>query len=399
MPKFAERVSRAKPSKIIEIAMKAKAMKAAGEDVISLSIGVPNFLPGEHVYEAARNALSHDSGQYGTNRGAPGLLEAFAKHLENLGFEGYGPDNFCISVGAKHGLFNLLQVFMDDGDTIAFPTPYWASYMDMIEIAGLEAMLLPCPAEQNYKLTPEQLDEALAKKPRVFLFNNPSNPTGMVYTRDEIAALADVLVKHPDTWIITDDLYNQMIFDGIGYHNFVHCRPELKDRLVMVDSLSKSYGMPGWRVGLMAGPEAVAKACVTMNSNQITNIPEVAEHAAIAALSGPQDVTQGKCKEFAEKRDMIMDVLNGIDGMVCPRPQGAFYVFPDISFVFGKKHGDTVLNNDVDVVKALLDSQGVACVPGSAFGAPNCMRISYTCPTEQLPDAMKRIQSFFAEIQ
>ncbi|MDO4710031.1 MAG: pyridoxal phosphate-dependent aminotransferase [Pseudomonadota bacterium] len=398
MPQLAQRIGRAKPSAIMQIAEKAKQMKAEGRDIISFSIGVPNFLPGEHVYQAVADWLKKDSGQYGSNRGAPELLDAFLVHLERLGLNGYTRANCATGVGAKHILYNLAEALLDEGDTIAFPTPYWTSYVDIAEIVNAKIELLPCPAEQDYKLTPAQLDAALAKKPRMLLFNNPSNPTGMVYSREEIAALADVIAKYPDTWIIADDLYNQMVFDGVGYHNFVHVRPELKDRVIFVDSLSKSYGMPGWRVGLLAGPEVVANAITTMNSNHITSLPEVINAAAVAALSGPQDVPQEKCREFAQKRDEVLAVLDAIPGIVCPRPQGAFYVFPDVSAYFGKSHNGKPVNNDMELCAALLEAKGVACVPGSAFGEPRAMRISYTCPTPQLAPGMARIREFFAEM-
>jgi aspartate aminotransferase len=223
----------------------------------------------------------------------------------------------------------------------------------------------------------------------------------MVYGKDEIDALADVIAKYPDTWIITDDIYNRMVFDGVGYHNFVHARPELRDRVIFIDSLSKTYGMPGWRVGFMAGPEVVAQALVTMNSNHITNIPEIVTAAAVAALTGPQDVPTQKCAEFQGKRDQVMAVMESLPGVVCPRPQGAFYVFPDISVAFGKTHGPSgaKIENDVDFCNALLEAKGVACVPGSAFGEPRALRISYTCPTPQLAPGLKRFQEFFAELQ
>ncbi|MBN8884518.1 MAG: pyridoxal phosphate-dependent aminotransferase [Rudaea sp.] len=399
MPLLAERMSRAKPSAIMAVADKAKKLKAAGKDIISFSIGVPNFLPGEHVYAAAREALAHDSGQYGSNRGSDALLDAFLKHLEGSGLPGYERKNLVVGVGAKHTLYNLAEALLDAGDEIVFPTPYWTTYVDIADIVGAKTTLLPCPPEQNYKLKPEQLDKALASKPKVFLFNNPSNPTGMVYTKDEIAALADVLAKYPDTWIICDDIYNRLVFDGVGYHNFLNFKPELRERTIVVDSLSKTYGMPGWRVGLIAAPEKVAQALVTLNSNHITNLPEVVTAAAIAALSGPQDVPAQKALEFAAKRDRVLAVLDSIPGVKCPRPQGAFYVFPDISVAFGKKHGSTAINNDVDVCNALLEAKGVACVPGSAFGEPRALRISYTCPDKQLDEGMKRIKEFFAELQ
>jgi aspartate aminotransferase len=398
MPQLAQRVGRAKPSAIMLIADQAKELKAAGRDIISFSIGVPNFLPGDHVYAAAREALSHDSGQYGSNRGADALLDAFLKHIEALGFSGYACTNLSIGIGAKHVLYNLAEALMDEGDEICFAAPYWTTYRDIADIVGAKTNVLHCGSEQNYKLTPAQLDAALARKPKVFLFNNPSNPTGMVYTREEIAALADVLVKYPDTWVITDDIYNSMVFDGIGYHNFVFARSELRERVIFVDSVSKTYGMPGWRVGLIAAPEVVAKAVTTLNSNHITSLPEVITAAAVAALSGPQDIPKAKCAEFAGKRDVVFAALNAIPGVICPRPQGAFYAFPDVSVAFGKSHDGSRIENDVQFCAALLEAKGVACVPGSAFGEPRAMRISYTCPTAQLAPGLARIAEFFAEL-
>ena len=400
MPLLARRIGRAKPSAIMAVAEKAKKLKAEGRDIISFSIGVPNFLPGDHVYQAARDALAKDSGQYGSNRGTDALLDAFLQHIQALGLTGYTRANVSTGIGAKHILYNLAESLLDEGDTIVYPSPYWTTYADIADIVNAKAVPLPCPAGQDYKLTPAQLDQALAThKPKVFLFNNPSNPTGMVYAREEVAALADVLVKHPDTWIITDDIYNRMLFDGLVYTNFVQARPELRDRTVFVDSLSKTYGMPGWRVGFMAGPEVVAQALTTMNSNHITNVPEVVTAAAIAALTGPQDVPAAKNAEFQAKRDQVLAAMNAIPGVVCPRPQGAFYVFPDISCAFGKSHGGVKIENDVDFCNALLDAKGVACVPGSAFGEPRALRISYTCPTPQLAPGLQRFQEFFAELK
>ena len=399
MPQLAKRMGRAKPSAIMVVAEKAKQLKAEGRDIISFSIGVPNFLPGDHVYAAARDALAKDSGQYGSNRGSDALLDAFLKHIEQIGLTGYTRANCATGIGAKHVIYNLAEALLDEGDGFAFPTPYWTSYIDIGEILNADIQLLPCPPEQDYKLTPAQLDAALARKPKVFLFNNPSNPTGMVYGKDEITALADVIARYPDTWIITDDIYNRMLFDGLEYYNFMHARPELRDRVIFIDSLSKTYGMPGWRVGFMAGPESVAKAVTTMNSNHITNLPEIVGAAAVAALTGPQDVPQAKSVEFQGKRDQVMETLLSIPGLVCPKPQGAFYAFPDVSFAFGKSHDGKVISNDVDLCNALLESKGVACVPGSAFGEPRALRISYTCPTPQLAPGLQRIKEFFAELQ
>jgi len=398
MPMLAERMSRARPSAIMVIADKAKKLKAAGKDIISFSIGVPNFLPGEHVYAAAHEALKHDSGQYGSNRGSDALLDSFLKHLREGGFDGYERKHLASGVGAKQVLFNLMYALLNEGDEILIPTPYWTSYVDIAEILGATITLLTCPPEQNYKLTPAQLDAAIKPTTKVLLFNNPSNPTGMVYTPDEVKALADVVAKHANLWVLSDDIYNRMIFDGLPYAHLVKCRPELRERVVLIDSISKTYGMPGWRVGMIAAPEAVAQAMVTLNSNHITNLPEVVSAAATAAFDGPQDVPVEKRADFAARRDDVMDALNAIPGVRCPKPQGAFYAFPDISVAFGKRHGNRSIANDVEFCDALLEAKGVACVPGSAFGEPRAIRISYTCKRSELTDGLQRLQQFFAEL-
>lgn len=398
MLELAKRMSRAKPSAIMVVADKAKKLKASGRDIISFSIGVPNFLPGEHVYAAAHEALKHDSGQYGSNRGPDGLLDAFLKHLKEGGFDGFERKNLAVGIGAKEVLFNLLYALLNEGDEILIPTPYWTSYVDIAEILGAKVTLLKCPPEQDYKLTAAQLDAAIKPTSKVLLFNNPSNPTGMVYSPDEIKALADVLVKHK-IWVVSDDIYNRMIFDGLPYAHLIKARPELRDRVIIVDSISKTYGMPGWRVGMVAGPEGVAQSQVTLNSNHITSLPEVVTAAATAAFDGPQDIPAAKCADFAKRRDEVMAALKKIPGVNCPKPQGAFYAFPDISAAFGKKHGDQAINNDVDFCNVLLDAKGVACVPGSAFGEPRAIRISYTCKPSELTDGLKRLQDFFAELK
>ncbi|TAN08739.1 MAG: pyridoxal phosphate-dependent aminotransferase [Rhodanobacteraceae bacterium] len=398
MLKLAARTARAKPSAIMVIADTAKQLKAEGKDVVNFSIGVPNFLPGEHVYQAVRDWTQHDSGGYSTNRGIPALLDAITAHFAQSGLPGYKRENVTVGIGAKQVLYNLAEALLDEGDEIVFPAPYWTSYVDIADILGARATILPCPPAQHYKLTPAQLDRALASDPKVFLFNNPSNPTGMVYSRDEVAALAEVLVKHPNTWIIADDIYNRLIFDGIGYHNFVQFKPELRTRTFIMDSLSKTYGMPGWRMGMVAGPEAGVKALVTLNSNHITCLPEVVSQAAIAALTGSQAVPTAKCGDFSRRRDDVVRALEAIPGVRCPRPQGAFYAFPDISVAFGKSHKGRKIADDLDLCKALLDEKFVAMVPGSAFGEPRSLRISYTCAPAQLKKGLERIQQFFAEL-
>lgn len=393
MPRLASRMSRAVPSAIMAVAEKAKRLKAEGRDIISFSIGVPGFLPGPHVYEAARAALAKDSGAYGSNRGPDALLDAWIGFLARNGLPGYTRREVATGVGGKHVLFQVMYALFDEGDEILIPTPYWTSYVDIAEILGLKIKLLRCGSEHDYKVSAERLAEALTPDTRGVLLNNPSNPTGMVYSREEMQGIADVLAGH-SCWILSDDIYSQLIFDGIGWQNVLKCRPELRDRTIIMDSISKSYGMPGWRVGYLAGPAAVADAVTTLNSNSITNLPEVVNAAAIAALNGPQDATVQACADFAKKRDLVLAALDGLPGIHCPRPQGAFYVFPDISGCFGKRHGDRVIETDADFCDALLEAKGVACVPGRAFGEPNALRISYACADAVLADGLARIADF-----
>ena len=397
MLKLAERTSRAVPSAIMQVAEQAKKLKAQGRDIISFSIGVPNFLPGEHVYQAARDALAHDSGQYASNRGPDALLDAYLTHLQRNGIHGYQRGNVVTGMGAKFVLFNTLYALLNEGDEVVIPTPYWTSYVDIANILGAKIKLVPCTAAQNYKITAAQVDAAIGPETKVFMFNNPSNPTGMVYSRAEILSIGEVL-KSKNVWIISDDIYNQMIFDDLGWHHLATLVPELRDRLLIHDSISKTYGMPGWRVGFMVGPPQVAQALVALNSNHLTNIPEVTIAAAVAALTGPQDIPRAMCARFADRRDEVIAAFAKIPGLVCPTPQGAFYAFPNVSAAFGKTHHGVLVDSDVTFCKQLLAAKGVACVPGAAFGAPEALRISYTCKAEELTEGLRRFTEFFAEL-
>jgi aspartate aminotransferase len=350
------------------------------------------------VYAAAHEALEHDSGQYLPGRGIDALVDAYRRRLEENGFEGYRKENIATGIGAKHVLFSLLYALVAEGDEVLIPTPFWTSYRDIVELIGAEAVLLRCPPEQSYKLSPRQLRRAITARSRVLLFNNPSNPTGMVYTEDELRSLGEVL-EEQDLFVISDDIYNRMIFDGAGSHHLVKTNPALRDRVIMVDSVSKTYGMPGWRVGLMAGPEAVASAVVTLNSNSITNIPGVVSEAAAAALAGSQAHAEAMCRELAAKRDLVMQVLESIPGLVCPRPQGAFYAFPDVSGFFGRRYREEKIGDEQRLCELLLDAKGVAVVPGRAFGEPRSIRISYACKPADLGEGLARLKAFLLELQ
>lgn len=378
----------------MQIAEKAKKLKQDGRDIISFSVGVPNFLPAKHVYQAAREALENDSGQYLPGRGEVKLIDAYLKRLEKNGFNGFKRSNIASGIGAKHVLYSLLYALVNEGEEILIPTPYWTTYQDIADLIGAQTQHLKCSSKQDYKLTAEQLESAINPKSKVFLFNNPSNPTGMVYSEEEVKAIGDVLERH-DLWIISDDIYNRMVFDDMGFHHLLKTNPALADRMIIIDSISKSYGMPGWRVGMMAGPDSVANAMVTLNSNSITNIPGVVGAAAAAAIEGPQDFADEMCVEFSKKRDLVMQTMAKIELVSCPRPQGAFYAFPDISAAFGKHYNGSAVTDDVAFSELLLESKGVAVVPGSAFGEEKSIRISYACPTEQLQDGLNRFKDFF----
>ena len=395
MPDFAKKMENAKPSAVVQVAEKVAELKKQGRDIISFSIGVPNFLPADHVYKAAHNAISGDSGAYLPGRGSEELVDAFIMQMANKGLD-YKKTEVAAAVGGKQALFHLLFAMLDEGDEVLIPTPYWTSYPDMVNILGGKPVFMPCPAGQDYKLKPEQIAEAVTPKTKVLMFNNPSNPTGMVYTKEEIKAIGDELEKH-DIWVISDDIYDRMIFDGEKFHHLLHTNPSLRGRTACVQSISKNYGMPGWRVGMVAAPEALIKQLLTLNSTSITNINNVSMAAAAAAFGGDQHFSDSMFGVFTKKRDMVMDVLKTIPRLTCPQPKGAFYAFPDVSAYYGKTRNGTAITDDISFCTAMLEAKNLALVPGSAFGEPSGVRISYACPEEDLKEGLKRFADFFSE--
>lgn len=396
MPSVSDKFAHTEGSPIVAINMKAKAMAKEGREVFNFSIGVPGFLPPQHVYDAAREAVDEDSGAYLSSGGSDVARNAFMDLLKAQGFAYTLPET-TVTMGAKNALTSLCQVLCNAGDEVLFPAPFWSNYIQTVEMADAVPVAIECSSEQNYKLTPEQLEEAINPKTKIFLFNNPSNPTGMVYTKEEIAGLAKVLKKH-NVWIISDDLYDKIIFDGEEFHHLLTAEPELRDRMLIVQSVSKSYGMPGWRVGFVAGPTGVIKMLTSMATNTFMNIPWVCQRAAAAAITGDQSFIEQRCAEFKEKRDLVMDVLGSIEGMVCPFPKGAFYAFPDVSHFIGKTYAGEKIADDVKLCELLLEHKGLACVPGSAFGHDDALRISYACDMETLKKGMRLFKEFFEEV-
>lgn len=396
MPQVSDKYAHTEGSPIVAINMKAKALAKEGKEIFNFSIGVPGFFPPKHVYDAAEKAVREDSGAYLGSAGSEELRNAFIGLLKEQGFE-YALDETCATMGAKNALTSLCQVLCNAGDEVLFPAPFWSNYIQTVQMADAVPVPIECSSDENYKLTPEKLEAAITPKTKVFLFNNPSNPTGMVYTKEEIAGLAAVLKKH-NVWIISDDLYDKIIFDGEQFHHLLTAEPEIKDRMFVVQSVSKSYGMPGWRVGFVAGPKDTIKMLVSMATNTFMCIPWVSQMAATAAISGDQTFIENRCAEFKVKRDAVMDSLQSIEGMVCPFPKGAFYAFPDVSHFIGKTYKGQTITDDVRLCELLLESHGVACVPGSAFGHEGALRISYACDLKTLEKGMVHFETFFSEI-
>ncbi|MFT7144664.1 MAG: aspartate aminotransferase [Alphaproteobacteria bacterium] len=396
MPTVSDKYAKTEGSVIVAINQKAKALAKEGRDIVNFSIGVPGFLPPKHVYDAAKQAVDEDGGAYLACKGSDPLLESFIGLLKNQGFD-YAMDETCATLGAKNALTNLCLALCNKGDEILFPAPYWSSYIQTAEMADAIPVAINCDSEQNYKLTAAQLEAAITPKTKIFLFNNPSNPTGMVYTKQEIAELAEVLVRH-DIWVISDDLYDRIIFDGEEFHHLLTAEPRLRDRMIIVQSVSKSYGMPGWRVGFVAGPKAIIKTMTSIAANTFMNIPWVSQRAAAAAISGDQTFVNEHRDAFAHKRDLVMASISTIEGMVCPFPKGAFYAFPDCKAFIGKQYNGEVIKDDVHLCELLLEHKGIATVPGSGFGSAGALRISYACDLETLQKGMKLFCEFFNEV-
>lgn len=390
----AARMAAIKPSATAAVAAKVKQLKAQNRDIISLSIGVPGFLPPDYVYEAAQKALENDSGNYLPVRGLPVLINAYQQRLAADGFE-YKPEEICITMGGKNALYNLLQILTEQGDDVVFPAPYWVSYPEIALLAGARPVAVYAGTKTDYKVTAEQLDKAINSGTKAFIFNNPCNPTGAVYTKQEVAALAEVLKKHPKVWIISDDIYDKLIYDGQAFHHLLHVAPELRERLFIIQSVSKTYGMPGWRIGMAAGPAEVIQKMEMLVSQSLMNIPASTQAGAAAALTGPLDFLASYKQQFVRNRDYVLKELYDIPGFVCPRTSGAFYLFPQIKTFIGKKakSGKTLMT-DVDFCEELLEEQGVALVPGSPSGDSWAVRISYATEHATLVEAIKRLRTF-----
>lgn len=386
---LSQRVRNVKPSPTLAVTTRASEMRAAGHDVIGLGAGEPDFDTPQHIKDAAADAMVKGYTKYTAVDGTPSLKQAVIdKFKRDNGFD-YTPKQILVSAGGKHSIFNLLQALINPGDEVIIPAPYWVSYPDMTILAEGKPVILSAGLEQGFKLTPEQLDAAITPKTKLFMFNSPSNPTGVHYSDAELRALGEVLLKHPHVVVATDDIYEHIVWEG-RFSNLLNHTPELYERMVVLNGVSKAYSMTGWRIGYAAGPAQLIGAMKKIQSQSTSNPCSIAQYAAEAALQGEQRFIQEMVGVFKERHDFVVAELLKIEGVKCLPGQGAFYSFPDFRAVIERLDG---VNNDVELGEYLLENAKVALVPGSAFGAEGYMRLSFATSMENLQAAMQRLQT------
>ncbi len=396
---FADSLNRIQPSATIAVSTKARQLKAHGRDIISLSAGEPDFDTPINIKEAAIRALHEGKTKYTDVDGIPELKEAIvAKFKRENGLE-YKTSQISVGTGGKQVLYNALMATLNPGDEVIIPAPCWVSYADIVLLGGGKPVFAPCRIEDGYRLQPEELEKAITPRTKWFIFNAPCNPTGAAYSRDQIKALTDVLMRHPQVWVLTDDMYEHLLYDGHEFWTPAQVEPGLYERTLTLNGLSKAYCMTGWRLGYAGGPEPLIKAMCKLQSQSTSNPNSITQWAAVEALTGPQDFIERNNKVFMQRRDLVVSMLNQARGIKCPKPEGAFYVYPSCAELIGKKTPKGVtINNDEDFVTALLEEEGVACVHGAAFAMSPFFRISYATSTDALEEACKRIQRFCASL-
>jgi aspartate aminotransferase len=396
---LSDTLSRVKPSATIAVTQKAQEMKAAGLDVIGLGAGEPDFDTPEHIRAAGIRAIEDGHTRYTAVDGIAPLKEAIcAKFLRDNGLS-YSPAQVTVSGGGKQVLINALLATLNPGDEVVIPAPYWVSYPDMVILAGGTPVTVAGGIATGFKITAAQLEAAITPKTKWFIFNSPSNPTGAGYSRDELKALTDVLMRHPRVWVMTDDMYEHLVFDDFKFCTPAEVEPGLYDRTLTCNGVSKAYAMTGWRIGYAAGPVALIAAMRKVQSQTTSNPCSISQHAAVEALNGPHDFIATNNAVFKRRRDMVVEMLNAAEGLVCPVPDGAFYVYPSLAGCIGKvSAGGVTINCDEDFVTALLTEHGVAVVQGAAYGLSPNFRVSYATSDEVLRDACTRIQAFCASL-
>jgi len=396
---LSDTLARVKPSPTIAVSAKAAELKAAGRDVIGLGAGEPDFDTPQNIKDAAKRAIDAGRTKYTAVDGIPELKAAIcAKFLRENGLT-YTPAQVSVGTGGKQILYNALMATCNPGDEVIIPAPYWVSYPDMVLLAGGTPVPVVAGIETGFKITPAQLEAAITPRTKWFIFNSPSNPTGAGYTREELRRLCDVLLRHPHVWVMTDDMYEHLVFDDFVFTTPAQVEPALYDRTLTCNGVSKAYAMTGWRIGYAAGPVALIKAMGTIQSQSTSNPSSVSQYAALEALTGPQDFLAPNRALFQRRRDLVVSMLNAAKGITCPNPEGAFYVYPDIAGCIGKSTpGGTVITDDEVFATALLEETGVAVVFGAAFGLSPNFRVSYATSDAVLRDACQRIQNFCAAL-
>jgi len=397
---LADSLARIKPSATIAVTNKARELKAAGRDVIGLGAGEPDFDTPDNIKEAGIRAIREGKTKYTAVDGMPELKAAISAKFKRENHIDYAPDEITVGTGGKQVLYNALMATLNPGDEVIVPAPYWVSYPEMVALGGGTPVEVVTTAASGFKLKPEALERAITAKTKWVIFNSPSNPTGAAYTRAELKALTDVLMKHPHVWVLTDDMYEHLVYDGFVYTTIVEVEPGLRDRTLTVNGVSKAYAMTGWRIGYAGGPKHLIKAIGTIQSQSTSNPTSISQWAAVEALNGPQDFIPKNAEIFKQRRDLVVSMLNQAKGISCPRPEGAFYVFPSCEGTIGRTSaGGKALKTDEDFVTALLDEEGVAVVQGSAFGLGPHFRISYATSNKALEEACSRIQRFCANLR
>jgi aspartate aminotransferase len=397
---LADSLARVKPSATIAVTQMARELKAKGKDVISLSVGEPDFDTPQNIKDAAVAAIARGETKYPPVSGIVPLREAIAAKFKRENGLDYKPSQTIVGTGGKQVLFNAFMATLNPGDEVIIPAPYWVSYPEMVAICGGHSVFAMAGMETNYKLTAEALERAITPRTKWLVFNSPSNPTGAAYTRTELRALTDVLVRHPHVWVLTDDMYEHLVFGDFEFTTPAQVEPSLYERTLTMNGVSKAYAMTGWRIGYAAGPEHLIKAMDMIQGQQTSGACTIAQWAAVEALNGPQDFIARSRKAFEERRDLVVSMLNQATGLKCPKPEGAFYVYPSCAALIGKKApSGNVISSDEEFVMELLASEGVATVHGSAFGLGPNFRVSYATSNANLEEACKRIQKFCAELR
>ncbi|MFY7934307.1 MAG: pyridoxal phosphate-dependent aminotransferase [Microcystis aeruginosa] len=386
--KLASRVNQVTPSLTLAIDSLAKEMKKNGEDVCSFSAGEPDFDTPTHIKAAAKKALDEGKTRYGPAAGEPGLRKAIAEKLLRDNQLAYNADNVIVTNGGKQSLYNLIMALIEAGDEVIIPAPYWLSYPEMVTLAGGTSVIVNTSLENHYKITPEQLEAAITPKTKLFVLNSPSNPTGIVYTPEEIAALAKIVVEK-DILVVSDEIYEKILYDGAIHRSIASFGPEIFQRSIISNGFAKAFSMTGWRVGYIAGPVEIVKAMTKIQSHSTSNVCTFAQYGAIAALESPQDCIEEMVKAFSERRQYILERVRAIPGLNCPTPNGAFYVFIDISQTGLKSR---------DFCQKLLETQKVAAIPGIAFGADDCIRLSYATDLKTIEKGFDRIDQFIGTL-